>query len=353
MIWGPKMAKNNTSSVTIADVAKNAGVSTATAGRVLGRYGSVKENTKERVLSVAKDLGYSPNEVARGLRSRRTKFIAVVVGSISNNFFGNVINAIEREAYGRGYNVIICNSHEDIETEQMQLKSLQGRMVDGIIISSAYTLAEMDRNDDWTLYKSDVPMLFIDRRVEKAKGNIIESNNFGGGYKATKYLIDLGHRCIGVIGTGGYSTISERIRGYRQALEESGIPYDKRIVAAILMGDEYKAAAAARAFMETNGDMTACMVLNNSLCMPLLLYLDEKGKRIPNDLSLISWDDSNMNKLLGITTVAQFPDRIGARAARCLIDMIEGKTHLTGRNTGFVETIDVDFIVRSSCRKRI
>ena len=111
--------------VTIADVAERAGVSAATVGRVVGGYGSVSNKTRDKILSAIDELGYTPNVVAQGLRSRRTKTIAVVIGSISNSFFANMVNAIENEAEEYGYNVIICNTHEDPEQEMKQLRVIR------------------------------------------------------------------------------------------------------------------------------------------------------------------------------------------------------------------------------------
>ena len=129
--------------ITISDVAKTAGVSAATVGRVVGGYGSVSSKTRDKVLKAIAELGYSPNVVAQGLRSRKTKTIAVIIGSISNSFFANMVSAIENEADEYGYNVIICNTNEDPELEMKHIINLQARMIDGIILSSAWPVGAM------------------------------------------------------------------------------------------------------------------------------------------------------------------------------------------------------------------
>ena len=132
--------------ITIDDVAKLAGVSRATAGRVVGNYGSVSEKSRERVWDAVRQLDYQPNLIARGLRSQTTKTIAVIVGSIRNTYSTALVYAVEKEAQKKGYNVLICTTHEDIEKELKHLKDLNSRKVDGVILMSAYRAdANMDK----------------------------------------------------------------------------------------------------------------------------------------------------------------------------------------------------------------
>ena len=191
----------NDNRVTIADVAKYAGVSTATVGRVVGGYGTVSIKTRERVMSAISALGYSPNVVAQGLRSKKTKTIAVIVGSVSNSFFASMVSAIEKEAARYGYNVIICNTNEDVDVEMRHIVNLQARMVDGIILSSACPQSKLT-DEKKAVYCSDTPIVLVDRRVDGLDLDMIESENTAAGYKTTNYLLALGHRKIGIIGTG-------------------------------------------------------------------------------------------------------------------------------------------------------
>lgn len=348
-IQGITMSENNNKMITIADVAKFAGVSTATAGRVLGNYGNVKEKNKARVLEAAQQLGYSPNELARGLRSHKSNFIAVIVGSISNNFFSNTISAIEKEARKLGYSVIICNSHESVEEELKQLQSLKEHMVEGAIISSAYTLDRVELEKDWTTYEKGLPVVLMDRRIGKVGCHIVESDNYNGSYKAIQYLINLGHEHIGVIGSGNYSTIADRIKGYKDALAANGIECNENYITYVPMINEDTIHDALLGFLKKNCELTACMVLNNSLCTPFLICIDEIGKKMPNDMSIISWDDSNLNVFLGITTVTQDPIRIGTIAVNRLKELIN-KENTEIKKDIFIETVNVELIIRNSCK---
>lgn len=331
--------------ITIADVAKSAGVSAATVGRVVGGYGTVSSKTRDKVMQAIAELGYSPNVVAQGLRSRKTKTIAVVIGSISNSFFANMVNAIENEADEYGYNVIICNTNEDPELEMKQIVNLQARMIDGIILSSAWPVGSM-RPEKESVYRCGVPVVMVDRRVEGLDFDVIESENFAGSYKTTNYLITLGHRKIGILGTGNYSTINDRIAGYKQALADRKIEFQpRRVLTPRRKKNQYNTMEIDNFFL-SNRDMTAVMILNNSLAETALLRLDHLAAYERDKLSIICWDDAGMNKLLGLTTVQQFPEEIGREAAKRVIGLIE-KRDLPGEKKNIIGT---ELIIRSSCK---
>lgn len=331
--------------VTISDVAKYAGVSTATVGRVVGGYGTVSIKTRDRVVDAITVLGYLPNPVAQGLRSKKTKTIAVILGSMSNSFFSNMVNAIENEAAEYGYNVIICNTNEDPEIERKHIKNLHSRMIDGIILSSACTAEDLKESKNAEIYHCGVPIVMVDRRVDGLDFDIIESDNFSAGYKTTNYLLALGHKKIGILGTGSYSTINDRIEGYKSALADSKIEFiQKRVMTAQREASEYSRRL--DSFFLSNKDLTAIMLLNNSLAEAALLRLKELNLYDERTFSIVCWDDAGMNKLLGLTTVLQFPDKIGREAARRIISIIE-KKEMPGERISLIKT---ELKVRSSCK---
>lgn len=339
------MSKNT--NVTITDVARIAGVSTATVGRVIGGYGMVSDKTRDIVLSAVSELGYSPNVVAQGLRSKRTKTIAVIVGSVSNSFFASMVGAIENEAAEYGYNVLICNTNENPETELKHIKNLQSRMIDGIILSSSFT-NQPSAKADLELYTNSVPMVLVDRRVAGLNLDVIESDNFAAGYKTTNYLLALGHKKIGILGTGSYSTINDRVAGYTKALADRKIEFfPKRVLSMSreLRKHDYDERKIDNYFYK-NRDLTAMMILNSSLAEAVLLRLDQTSSLNRDELSIICWDDSSMNKLLGLTTVLQFPEKIGKEAAQRVIGLIEKRQSAASKTS----LIDTELIIRSSCR---
>ena len=332
--------------ITIDDVAKLAGVSRATAGRVVGNYGSVSEKSRERVWDVVRQLDYQPNLIARGLRSQTTKTIAVIVGSIRNTYSTALVYAVEKEAQKKGYNVLICTTHEDIEKELKHLKDLNSRKVDGVILMSAYRAdANMDKKYK-EFYISKLPIVFVDRNIPGINRDVIQSENFDASYKATKYLMDMGHRKIGIIATSNFSTVQERIKGYKAAFANAGIEYDESLIASVDELSDKMSRKECHEFLEEHPDITALYILNNSLCSGVLLDLKERQMKIPQDISLLVWDDEEYNELLDITTIEQPITEIGKQATRRLFELIGEPEETTDFEC---KKLDPELIIRKSC----
>lgn len=332
--------------ITIDDVAKLAGVSRATAGRVVGNYGSVSEKSRERVWDAVRQLDYQPNLIARGLRSQTTKTIAVIVGSIRNTYSTALVYAVEKEAQKKGYNVLICTTHEDIEKELKHLKDLNSRKVDGVILMSAYRAdANMDKKYK-EFYISKLPIVFVDRNIPGINRDVIQSENFDASYKATKYLMDMGHRKIGIIATSNFSTVQERIKGYKAAFANAGIEYDESLIASVDELSDKMSRKVCHEFLEEHPDITALYILNNSLCSGVLLDLKERQMKIPQDISLLVWDDEEYNELLDITTIEQPITEIGKQATRRLFELIGEPEETTEFEC---KKLDPELIIRKSC----
>lgn len=332
--------------ITIDDVAKLAGVSRATAGRVVGNYGSVSEKSRERVWDAVRQLDYQPNLIARGLRSQTTKTIAVIVGSIRNTYSTALVYAVEKEAQKKGYNVLICTTHEDIEKELKHLKDLNSRKVDGVILMSAYRAdANMDKKYK-EFYISKLPIVFVDRNIPGINRDVIQSENFDASYKATKYLMDMGHRKIGIIATSNFSTVQERIKGYKAAFANAGIEYDESLIASVDELSDKMSRKVCHEFLEEHPDITALYILNNSLCSGVLLDLKERQMKIPQDISLLAWDDEEYNELLDITTIEQPITEIGKQATRRLFELIGEPEETTDFEC---KKLDPELIIRKSC----
>lgn len=332
--------------ITIDDVAKLAGVSRATTGRVVGNYGSVSEKSRERVWDAVRQLDYQPNLIARGLRSQTTKTIAVIVGSIRNTYSTALVYAVEKEAQKKGYNVLICTTHEDIEKELKHLKDLNSRKVDGVILMSAYRAdANMDKKYK-EFYISKLPIVFVDRNIPGINRDVIQSENFDASYKATKYLMDMGHRKIGIIATSNFSTVQERIKGYKAAFANAGIEYDESLIASVDELSDKMSRKVCHEFLEEHPDITALYILNNSLCSGVLLDLKERQMKIPQDISLLVWDDEEYNELLDITTIEQPITEIGKQATRRLFELIGEPEETTDFEC---KKLDPELIIRKSC----
>lgn len=341
-----EMKKNN-KTITINDVAELAGVSTATAARVMGEYGSVSDKSKEKVLKAAKQLNYFPNAIAREMRSQRSNTIAVVVGSIKNSFFSQIVYTIENTVSKKKYNVLICDTHEKIESEIQHLENLQTRRVDGIIIAPCYTIDEKIIRKNMHLYTSNIPMVFIDRNVKGTKNDVICTDNIGSAYEATKHLLSLGHRKIGLLSPSNYITVFERLKGYRKALDEYNIKFDEKLIAYTEYDNEIASRIATGELIDKNPEITALIILNNTISSGALMELKKRNIKFPEELSVIIWDDELVNELLDITTVVQPVEEIGRLAAERLFELIENPDSIEKQQ---VRILSNRLLIRNSCR---
>lgn len=338
--------------ITIIEIAEMAGVSQATVGRVIGGYGSVSRATREKVEKIIKEVGYMPNAIAQSMKRKNTNTIGVVLGHIGNPFFGEVVQSIESICMQAGYNVIICNTGENIEVEVAAIKTLYSRKIDGLILSTAQA-SDVSLNDlDKELYTGWLPIIYIDREISSVNELCVKSDHCRGAYDATKYLIGKGHTKIGVVAGIQTSTIAERVSGYRQALHDSGIPFRPEYVGfsdvdvtSIEEGRKFVADLIGK-----NKEITAIFSLNNFLSMGARMALYDLNIKIPDDLSFVGWDDFMLADVMDppLTMVAQATGQIGRLAAEKLLEQIR----LEKPDDLFSEksiTLNTRLIERASC----
>ena len=290
-------------SVTIKRVAERAGVSAATAARAMGKYGSVSEKTRRRVLDAARELSYVPNAIAKSMRVQRTRTIGAIIGDIQAPFFSKLAFAIEDFANRRGYNVLVCNTNEKPERELRHLQSLFERRVDGIILSSTQRFNSEMGQDIRRLYESEIPLVTVDRQVNGLKRPLVQCNNLGGSYQAGKYLLELGHRNIGVIASNQFvNSTREREAGFRMALAEYNLTLRPGMIR--YCEESFITEAGRRItkdLLDDNPDITALYLLNNPLYRSAWLELKARGARIPEDISLLGWGDVELAEAWDIT----------------------------------------------------
>ena len=337
--------------ITIIDVAQKAGLSSATAGRVLGGYGNVSGKARLKVMKAAKELGYMPNAIAQSMKSQVTKTIGVLVGNIANPFFSEIIHSIEVKGAEAGYSVIIANTGEDIDEEVKAIKTLYAKRIDGLIIATAQPNDMILDASKKRLYAGAVPVVYIDRELLNVNELTIKADNFSGSYEATRYLIQKGHENIGLIASIFTSTMYERIGGYKKALSDAGIPYHKEYIkigsnASVEEGNRFT-----KELLAQNTELTALFVLNNITCTGALLALREMNRKIGRDISFIAWDDFELAKILDppLTTVTQDPQKMGELAAEKLFEKINAKREnkeWLGESTIVLKT---QMIERQSC----
>ena len=206
---------------TIKDVAMEANVSTATVSRVLNDSGFVSDDIKDRVHLAVKKLNYQPNAIARSLKQDKTYTIGVVIPDITNQYYMTISKAIEDIVQQKGYNLIFCSSHENPKKEDKLLQLLVEQRVDAIVLATAGGCEERVRS----IHQAGVPIVLVDRTVEigDSKLDSVVESNFESAYRLTSYLLQQGHRSIGLVnGLLNVSTGKERYEGFQKALEEFG-----------------------------------------------------------------------------------------------------------------------------------
>ena len=288
---------------TVADVAKRAGVSVSTAARVLSGQGYAAEETRRHVLEAAKELGYVPNQIARSLRTRRTKMIGLLIGDVENLFYSVIARNVESVTRDAGYHLVLCNSDDDPEIEREYLKLLEGIQVDALIV----TPTSENRKNLGRLLEKEMVIVQVDRRVDDLAADAILVDNEEGAASAVSHLIDAGHSRIGIVtGELAVHTAQLRLAGYERALGAHGIPLRKELVKTGSFHREH-AIEDAVDLIRARPAPTAVFAANNILAEASLTALEQEGLSVPRDVSLVAFDDMPWMSMVvpAITTVRQ------------------------------------------------
>jgi LacI family transcriptional regulator len=286
---------------TVADVAKRAGVSVSTAARVLSGTGYAAEDTRRLVLEAAKDLGYVPNQIARSLRTRRTRTVGLLIGDVENSFYSVIAKNVESVAKHAGYHVVLCNSDDDPKVELEYLKLLEGMRVDALIV----TPTSKNRRHLARLMEKDIVIAQVDRRVDGLEADAIVVDNEAGAESAVAHLIQAGHSRIGILtGELDVATASQRLAGYERALKEHGIPILEPLIQS---GSFHREHAIEDATELIRARPTAIFAANNILAQATLIALEQQGQRVPRDVSVVGFDDVQWMSMVDppVTTVRQ------------------------------------------------
>lgn len=304
---------------SIKDVASRAGVSVATVSRVLNHNARVKAHLRERILTTIDQLGYQPSGIARNMRSQSVRVIGLVISDIQNPFFTALVRAVEDVAYENQYTVLLCNSDEDLQKEQLYIDVLSRERVAGAIVVPS------GKGCCAALLHARVPVVMADRTVPDLVADAAVLDNLAGAFQATQHLIELGHTRIGLVSAPANVSVGrERQAGYEKALRKNKIALDKQL---IRLGN-FKANGgyqATRELLELAPRPTAIFAVNNLMTMGALQAIHEKKLRIPKDISVIGFDDVPWLALLTppLTAVRQPTYEIGAQAARMLFARLQ------------------------------
>jgi LacI family transcriptional regulator len=335
------MVERSPKATRLKDVAERAGVSTATVSRVLNGLGPTSENVRVRVHRAATELDYHPNWLAQSLRARRTNTVGLVVPDIENPFFTSLVKGAERAAGARGWNLILCNSDEDVGREEALVRTLAERKIDGLLLCPA-----AGPHDYLARYDGHLPIVAVNRMIPDASVPTVTADNQQGAYEAARHLLAKGMRPLALLlGTPTLSTTEARLAGCRRAAAEFNVPpEDLRLKVGYGRTREgYKAAA--ECFDEMPRPR-AIFAFNNLMAEAALLAIHDCGLHCPEDVALIGFDDFRSAAAMTppLTVVEQDPVGMGEKAVEVLCDVVTA-----GAPAALNTVLPARLLLRTSC----
>ncbi|MDP9898328.1 LacI family DNA-binding transcriptional regulator [Variovorax ginsengisoli] len=312
---------------TIKDVALQAGVSVTTVSHVVNTTRHVSTAVRERVELAIRELGYVPSAVARSLKSNTTRTLGMLIPNSSNPYFAEIVHAVEARCFAAGYTLILCNTDDAPARQSVYLKVLAERRIDGLIVVST-------GDDDALvaqLHGLQMPAVLLDREIDDPGCDLVETAHKDGALLAMQHLLALGHRRIACIGGPAHVIAGElRVQGWRQALANAGVLPEGD---ALLWRGGFTSQGgheAMRAILSSPGARpSAVFACNDLMAMGALRAAHEVGLRVPDDLSVVGFDDIELCAYTSppLTTVAQPKARIGALAVDMLLERVSGQRH--------------------------
>jgi LacI family transcriptional regulator len=329
--------------VTIQDVAKTAGVSVSTVSRVLNGKLDVASETQDRIRSVIDDLGYTTNLAARSMRSFKKNMVGLIMPDIAYPFAIEVMKGVNRAIAESEFDLLVYTTGDVRKSgrashEQKYVSLLSNSITDGVIIVAPVTGA----------FLTDAPIVSIDPLMSDPNYPSVHATNYQGATDAMNYLLGLGHTRIGFIsGRAELESSNRRLKGYRDAIEKAGLSIDEKLIAS---GDYTTETGAKCAHELLSGDNppSAIFASNDQAAMGVFQVAQEMGIRIPEDLSLIGFDNIMESKYMRLTTVDQFISEMGFVATQILIKLINGEA--LDSQTYQMQT---QLVIRNSCQEFI
>jgi len=326
----------------IRDVAKLAGVAPITVSRCINNSGYCSPETRARVEAAVAELGFVPNRLASGLRSKRTNTLALVLTDITNPYFTTIARGVEDTASAAGYTVVFCNTDESLAKEKMYLQMLLEKRVDGILLVPALS----ERESVAFIKKQNIPIVVLDRRVPNLRTDVVRCDSERGACELTQLLLSLGHRNIAVLnGPQGVSTADDRLQGYRRALADAGIPSEAALEFHGMFRQESGSDMTRQAMAQTPRP-TALFAANNFIAYGALKALQELGLRVPEDVAVVGFDDlpPALVAFPFLTVAAQPAYEMGKTATEILLEKLGGGASVHYREV----VLPAEIVVRES-----
>jgi LacI family transcriptional regulator len=327
--------------ITLRDVATHAGVSPKTVSNVINNWPYVTDETRAKVERSISALDYRPSGVASSLRTGRTNTIGVMIPDITNPFFGQVIRGCEDVLYTTGYSIFLCNTGENSTKERRYLDMLVNRGVDGLLMFGSRSNAEVLT----AVVHDGIPVVAEDSPAQNGNTTVIEIDNIGGAQRAVEHLITLGHRRIAHLGGPVQRLAADhRLQGYRQALENAGIPYEETLVlrcAPTIRGGFQSSLA-----LLPSKKPTALFCYNDLMAIGAMVVCHQLDLNIPDDIAIVGFDDIAIASLVepALTTVRVRQYDMGRLASELLLERLSGK-----EKPQTIVQFPVELMIRNSC----
>ncbi|WP_299184373.1 LacI family DNA-binding transcriptional regulator [uncultured Aquimarina sp.] len=336
--------------VTLKQIAKELDVSISTVSKALKDSVEISLDTRQKVKAFAKLYNYKPNNIALSLKNRKTKTIGVIIPEIVHHFFTTVIGGVEKVANEKGYNVIICSSNNSFDKEVINLEMLASGSADGFILSVAKeTQQKKDYHHIEETMSQGMPVVLFDRIIDELVCDKVIIDDGKGAQTATNHLLSLGCKKIAILTTVDYISVGKlRTNGYLRALRAYDITAREDYILKIEDIDNCEAEISN--FLQ-NKDVDAIFAVNELFAVTAARVLNDQGKKVPDDVSIVGFTDGILSKhfIPSLTTISQHGEEMGIRAAKLLIDKLEGEEDVPEEYKTVI--IDTSLIQRQSTKK--
>jgi LacI family transcriptional regulator len=327
---------------TVADVAREAGVSPSTVSRVLSGNGYAAPQVRERVHAAVRRIGYVPDANARTLRNRSSRSIGVLISDLRNPFYADLAAGVEQELRAAGYHMVLVNDNGHARDELRAVAEFVAMRVPGVILTPVSARAVKE------LHQQGIRVVQADRRVSRRYGDAVLGANDAGAELVTRHLLDLGHRRIGLlIDETRWTSGAGRLAGYTAAHRAAGVPVDEQLITRNAGFDAAGAGKATGRLLDAHPDLTALFAANNVLAQGALEEIQRRGLAVPRQLSLAGYDDVPWMSMVRptVTTVSQHSVELGRCSARVLLDRLTGGD---SNGAATVLSLEPELVVRES-----
>lgn len=339
-------------SATLTDIANKLDIDVSTVSKALKDHPKISDWTKQKVQEIARQLNYHPNNIATALVKGKSNLIGVMVPFTDENFFASAIRGIEEVVKDKGYQIIIFQSHDNTEDEISNINTMFRTKVDGIIASHAMTTENFEHYQD--ILDHDIPLVLFDRFNDKIDSNVVAIDDFKGAYKAVSHLINQG--CSNIAHISGYRNVhiyQERFRGYKQALDDHGLPYDPgHVFESDMSLEDGRKIASKLAKKNVLPDAIFCS--NDYTALGAIQILKEEGIIIPDQVAIVGFSNEAFTSFVtpGITSVEQHSRKMGTVAGQHFLEQISGQEEAATKGLPKKTILTPELIIRDSSRKK-